>query len=92
MKITLVYLVTVSVFSIIITVFDKLSAHRGGRRISEQALLCTAALGGSFAMLITMILVRHKTKKIKFTAGIPLIIAIQFLFTFFVAVYVWKMR
>ena len=92
MKITLVYLTVISFFSIIITAFDKIPAHKGGRRISEQALLCTAALGGSFAMLITMILIRHKTKKIKFMAGIPLIIIIQYLFTFFIAAYICKMR
>ena len=87
MKITLLYLAGISILGIVMTVYDKLAAGHGRYRISEQALLCTSALGASFAMLITMIIIRHKTKIVKFMAGIPLIIAIQYLFTFFVAAY-----
>ena len=90
MKITLVYLGLISIFAVLITVYDKICASKGKWRISEQALLCTAALGGSFAMLVTMILIRHKTKKVKFTVGIPLIIVLQYLFTFYIAVYLYK--
>lgn len=87
MKYTLIYLAVISVISIIVTVYDKIISKKGGRRISEQTLLMLSAVGGSFAMLVTMILIRHKTKHIKFMAGIPLIIALQLLFTFFVVRY-----
>ena len=36
-----------------------------------------AAMGGSIGSLIGMYTVRHKTKHLKFTIGIPLILAVQ---------------
>ena len=41
------------------------------------ALLLVAALGGSVGCLIGMYLFRHKTRHLKFTLGIPLILAAQ---------------
>ena len=60
-----------------ITVFDKLRAIRGGRRVREATLLLVSALGGGVGMFITMCLVRHKTRKKKFMLGIPLILVLQ---------------
>lgn len=87
MKITLIYFMLISLISIIVTIHDKFAAKKGKWRTSEQALLCLSALGGSFAMLVTMILIRHKTNKIKFMAGIPLIIALQIFFTVYLLIY-----
>jgi uncharacterized membrane protein YsdA (DUF1294 family) len=36
-----------------------------------------SALGGSVTMLVTMLVIRHKTRHIKFMLGIPLIIIAQ---------------
>jgi uncharacterized membrane protein YsdA (DUF1294 family) len=38
-----------------------------------------AALGGSIGCLLGMSFWRHKTKHLKFTCGIPLILAVQLL-------------
>ena len=46
-------------------------------RVPEAGLLLLSALGGSVAMLLTMLLIRHKTKKAKFMVGIPFIIVLQ---------------
>ena len=83
-KISLLYLALISLIGIAVTVYDKTAAKAGRRRIPEQTLLCISALGGSFAMLITMIIISHKTRHIQFMAGIPLIIVIQYIFTFFI--------
>jgi uncharacterized membrane protein YsdA (DUF1294 family) len=45
--------------------------------VRENTLLLVAVLGGSVAMLLTMHIIRHKTKHAKFMAGIPVIIAVQ---------------
>lgn len=82
----LIYLAIISVFAFIITVFDKARAMRGGWRVKEATLLFVSALGGSFAMLITMLLIRHKIRKKKFMVGIPLIIAAQLA----LAVVIWR--
>ena len=50
---------------------------KGGWRVPEAALLLLSALGGSLAMYITMLLIRHKTKHIKFMLGIPIIMVFQ---------------
>ena len=46
-------------------------------RVPESALLILSVLGGSLAMLLTMLLIRHKTKKPKFMVGIPVILILQ---------------
>ena len=46
-------------------------------RISEFTLMLFSALGGSVAMLLTMLLIHHKTRHVKFMVGIPVIIILQ---------------
>ena len=60
MKFFYYYLAAISVFAVLLTVYDKRAARKGKWRISESALLCTAALGGSVAMFLTMLLIRHR--------------------------------
>ncbi len=73
-----IYVFIISVISVIVCVYDKLAAKVAKRhRTREAVLLGLSALGGSVAMLITMFIIRHKTKHLKFMLGIPLIIIIQ---------------
>lgn len=72
-----IYLAVISLVAIIMTVSDKRRARQHRWRISEAALLMVSALGGSVAMLLTMLLIHHKTKHLKFMLGIPLIIVAQ---------------
>lgn len=72
-----IYLAAISLVAIIMTVSDKRRARQHRWRISEAALLLVSALGGSVAMLLTMLLIHHKTKHLKFMLGIPLIIVAQ---------------
>lgn len=72
------YFALVSLFAIVITVYDKVISKKSGkRRIPEFTLLLTAALGGSLSMFATMQFIRHKTKHAKFMIGIPLIMLLQ---------------
>lgn len=73
-----VYLAVISLVSIIVTVYDKRAAKANPRgRTPENTLMLLSLLGGSAAMLATMLIIRHKTKHIKFMLGIPLIIVLQ---------------
>ena len=85
MKIISAYLAIISIAAIIITIYDKSAAKRKKWRISENTLMTVAALGGAAAMLLTMILIRHKTKHIKFMAGLPLIMVVHVIFALFIA-------
>lgn len=71
------YFVIVSLFSVIVCLFDKYRARRGGFRVSEATLWWLSVLGGAAAMLATMKTVRHKTRHKKFMIGLPIIIAIH---------------
>lgn len=71
------YLAVVSIFAVILTIIDKLRAKFHTLRVPEAVLLGWSLIGGSVAMLFTMLLIRHKTKHAKFMVGIPLIILLQ---------------
>lgn len=77
MKYFLIYLAIISAAAVIITVSDKSRAQRHKRRIAEKTLFMTALLGGSAAMYLTMLAVRHKTKHKRFMIGLPLIMIVQ---------------
>ncbi len=82
----LIYFAIISLVAFAVTVFDKVRAMRGGRRVKEATLLFISALGGSGVMLLTMLLIRHKIRKKKFMVGIPLIILAQLA----IAVVIWR--
>ena len=74
----LIYLAAISLVSIIVCIYDKIAAKKFTKhRTRESSLLILSALGGSIAMLLTMLLIRHKTKHAKFMVGIPVIILLQ---------------
>ena len=78
LKLLLIYLLAISIISIIVCCYDKFAAkHNPKHRTREATLLLLSALGGSVAMLITMLIIRHKTKHMKFMIGIPAIIILQ---------------
>lgn len=58
---------------------DKYKAKNKKWRISENTLILMAIFGGSVGALVGMYGFRHKTKKLKFTVGIPCILIIQVL-------------
>ena len=79
LKLTGVYILAISLVAVVVTAWDKHAAKAGIRRVPEATLLWIAAFGGSVAMLGTMTLIRHKTRKPKFMVGIPLIMVLQVL-------------
>lgn len=71
------YLALISLVSIIVTATDKIHARRRRWRVPEAALFLLAAIGGGAAMLLTMLLIRHKTRHARFMIGLPLIVLLQ---------------
>ncbi|MCL2299715.1 MAG: DUF1294 domain-containing protein [Firmicutes bacterium] len=72
-----IHLVAISLLATILTIHDKRAARQRKWRVRESTLLLVSALGGSVVMLMTMCIIRHKTKHAKFMVGIPVIIALQ---------------
>ncbi|MBQ3012365.1 MAG: DUF1294 domain-containing protein [Clostridia bacterium] len=79
LSILIAYIAVISLISIIVCIYDKKISkkNRVELRTPEKTLLLLSALGGSVAMFITMLLIRHKTKHVKFMLGIPLIMIVQ---------------
>ena len=79
LSILLAYIAVISLISIVVCIYDKKISkkNRVELRTPEKSLLILSALGGSVAMFITMLIIRHKTKHVKFMLGIPLIMIIQ---------------
>ena len=77
MKLLLYYLLIINAAGFLLMLVDKWKAKKNRWRIRESTLLLVAALGGSVGSLIGMYLFRHKTLHLKFTLGIPLILAAQ---------------
>lgn len=76
-KLILLYLLIINAIGFVLMLADKLSAQKNLWRIPEATLLTAAALGGSIGSLIGMYTIRHKTKHLKFTLGVPLILIAQ---------------
>ena len=79
LSIFLAYIAIISLISVIVCIYDKKISkkNRVELRTPEKTLMLLSALGGSVAMFITMQIIRHKTKHVKFMLGIPLIIIVQ---------------
>lgn len=87
MKYFLLYLLLINAVGFSLMLIDKRKAKHNRWRIPEATLMTVAALGGSVGSLLGMYTVRHKTKHIKFTVGIPLILVAQI----FAAIYlIWR--
>ena len=77
MKLLLYYLLLINAAGFLLMLVDKWKAKKSRWRVRESTLLLVAALGGSVGSLAGMYLFRHKTQHLKFTLGIPLILAAQ---------------
>lgn len=73
----LIYLCIVNALGFLLMLADKLKAKKNLWRIPEATLFTVAVIGGSLGCILGMYTVRHKTKHLKFTIGMPLILAVQ---------------
>ena len=74
----IVFILIASVIGVVLTVYDKIAARHAQRhRVPEAVLVTFGALGGALLMYLTMQLIRHKTRKPKFSVGFPIMIVLQ---------------
>ena len=71
------YLVVLNLVSFAIMAADKGKAKRGTWRVPERILLGLAAVGGSPGVWLGMYVFRHKTRKRKFSLGVPVLLCLQ---------------
>lgn len=87
MKFILLYLLIINAAGFLFMLADKWKAKKNRWRIPEATLMTVATLGGSIGSLLGMYTVRHKTKHLKFTLGIPLILAVQIVAAVWILIY-----
>ena len=73
----IIYLLLINAVGFGVMLYDKYLAKNNLWRIPEKTLLGIAAFGGSVGCWLGMYTVRHKTKHLKFTIGIPVILVVQ---------------
>lgn len=72
-----IYLLIMNLFTFLIMGIDKKKAKKGSWRVPEKTLFTLVALGGGIGGIAGMYVFRHKTKKMRFIIGFPLIIIMQ---------------
>ena len=77
MEFLLIYLLIINAVSWLFMLADKQKARQGKWRIPEATLLTLAAVGGSLGALLGMKMFRHKTLHLKFSLGLPLLLAVH---------------
>lgn len=81
-KYFLIYLIIINLIAFFTMYLDKRKARYGKWRIPEQSLLILALIGGSIGAIAGMYIFRHKTKKLRFSIGFPVILILQIILIF----------
>ena len=73
----IIYLLIINLIGFYMMWSDKRKAKKGKWRIPEQTLFIVTALGGGIGTIAGMYTFHHKTKKLKFTVGLPTILILE---------------
>lgn len=73
----IIYFIVINIIGFLIMYIDKQKAKKGKWRIPEKTLFIVTALGGGIGTVAGMYTFRHKTKKIAFVIGFPLITILE---------------
>ena len=73
----LLYLIAINLFGFFIMWLDKRKAKKGAWRIPEKTLFIVTALGGGIGTIAGMYTFRHKTQKLNFVIGFPVITILE---------------
>ena len=77
LKNILIYLLMINLIGFGMMWSDKRRAKWGKWRIPEQTLFIVTALGGGIGTIAGMYTFRHKTKRMKFIIGLPLLVILE---------------
>lgn len=83
----IIYLIIVNLIGFYMMWSDKRKAKWGKWRIPEQTLFIVTALGGGIGTIAGMYIFRHKTKKLKFTIGLPVILILEIILIIYLKIF-----
>ncbi len=75
----IIYIIIINLFTFFMMWLDKRKAKKGKWRIPENTLLIFVLLGGGIGGIAGMYIFHHKTQKMKFVIGFPVILICQIL-------------
>ena len=78
-QIAVIYLIVINILGFLVMELDKHKAKMAERRIPENTLFMFTILGGGIGTIAGMYVFHHKTKKMKFKVGMPLILILEIL-------------
>ena len=73
----IIYFVIFNILGFLIMYIDKQKAKKGKWRIPEKTLFIITGLGGGIGTIAGMYIFRHKTQKVAFVIGFPLITILE---------------
>lgn len=73
------YFLIINIITLLAMYIDKSKAKKGKWRIKESTLFILVLLGGGIGGILGMQLFKHKTKKLKFVIGFPLVLIFEIL-------------
>ncbi len=77
--ILIIYVIAINLIGFFLMGIDKRKAVKKKWRVSERTLFLIAFLFGSIGVLTGMYLFHHKTRKLRFSIGIPALLVVQLL-------------
>lgn len=80
----IIYIVCINIIGFFVMCIDKQKAKKGKWRIKEQTLFYITLLGGGIGTITGMYLFRHKTKKLRFTIGFPVIVVSEIILAIYI--------
>ena len=76
-QIAVIYLIVINILGFLVMGLDKHKAKMAERRIPENTLFTFTVLGGGVGTIAGMYTFRHKTQKIQFVIGFPVITILE---------------
>ena len=73
----IIYLLIINILGFLIMYIDKQKAKKGKWRIPEKTIFIITVFGGGIGTISGMYTFRHKTQKLHFTIGLPVITILE---------------
>ena len=83
----IIYFIIINLIGFLAMYIDKRKAKKGSWRIPEKTLFIITALGGGIGTIAGMYTFRHKTQKVAFVIGFPLITILEIIAVLYYGVF-----
>ena len=74
----IIYVLGINLIAFLAMFIDKRKAQKGKWRISEKTLLTITCMFGGIGTIAGMYIFRHKTQKLRFSIGFPVITLLEY--------------